>query len=113
MEIEERAKTIDALRENNRKIERILSNLKSLKADIVTLDTSLTHIFDDLISKILLVLQPVDLNKFDLEIFISRRDIFFKTKMRPLSKKRGKPMNAQISSYLQKRKKVMIETPKQ
>lgn len=65
-------------------MERILASLKALKANVVTLERTLTHSFKDLISEVLLILFPLKLNKFYLEVLPPREEIFLNTKVTPL-----------------------------
>lgn len=61
---------MEALRENNIEMEKIISTLKVPKTDVVTIEKPLTHVFEDLISDIIIVLRTIDLNKVDLEILL-------------------------------------------
>lgn len=47
---------------------KILFSIKISKIDVITLERPLSHFFEDLISEIILVLFPLELNKFKLEI---------------------------------------------
>lgn len=73
-------------------MEKILASLKAPSADIVTLERPLKHSFKDLISKILLVLFLIELNKFDLEILPPGEEIFYTSKVTPTSRKRKNPL---------------------
>lgn len=86
--MKEREKTLKAIQGNNREMKKILSSLKTPKTDVLTLERPLNHSFEDLISKIMLILLLIELNKFDLEIIPLVKDILYKFKMSPLSKKR-------------------------
>lgn len=66
---------------------RILTTLKPPKVGMATLEKPLTHSIEDLMSKMLLVLIPIELNMSDLELLSPMKGIFFKIKKKPLSKK--------------------------
>lgn len=83
-------------------MKRILTAFKASKADVVTLEKPIIHLFEDLISKMLLILFSIELNKFDLELLPSMREIFHKIKMTPLSRKRKEPSTPQPTPYLGK-----------
>lgn len=68
-------------------MEQILATLKVPKVEVLTLDKPFIHLFKDLISEILLVLIPLDLNKMNLEIILIGPNIFFIVKMKALSRK--------------------------
>ncbi|KAF3641332.1 hypothetical protein FXO37_23054 [Capsicum annuum] len=65
LEVEERKLTLEALRENNNEIKKILATLKVLKAEVLTLDRTFTHIFEDLTNEMLLILISLKINKID------------------------------------------------
>ncbi|KAF3651524.1 hypothetical protein FXO37_17966 [Capsicum annuum] len=91
LEMEERDKTIQSLKKNIREMYKTLSSLKAPKADVVILEKPLNHSFENLISKMLLVLFPLELRKFDLEIPPPLKKIFYKSKLAPMTKKMKEP----------------------
>lgn len=92
-------------------MDRILSTLKTPKADLLTLERPLNYSFEDLISKILLILLPIKLNKFDLKIITPVKDIFHQFKMDPLSKNRKDLSSSHNLSYLGKEKQILMDNP--
>lgn len=79
----ERSKTIEVIKEKNSKIERILSSLKGQKVEVITLERPIFQIFEDLISELIIVLFPLELNKFNLEFNLPGTVIFYSTKGEP------------------------------
>lgn len=96
------------MRENNKKIEKLLETLKVPKAGVLTLDRTFTHIFEDLTSEMLLILIPLEIHKMDLEILIPAPSIFFTTKMEPLSRKKKEMMRQAPNLPPTKGKEIML-----
>lgn len=88
VEIREREKTLEALRESNREIESILASLKPPHSETITLKKTLSHSFENLTREILLTLIPIDLNKFGIKINLLGIGIFYSIKLTSLSRKR-------------------------
>lgn len=105
LDLEEIKITMKALRQNNREMEKILATLKVPKAEVLTLDRTFTHSFEDLINVMLMVFIPLDLNKIDLQILIPYTNIFHTAKIKPLSKKRKKMMDTLLTPTLSRGKR--------
>lgn len=75
-------------------MEKLLASLKRPKAEMLLLGKPITQIFKDLISKLLIILLPPKLKKFDLEIKMLGPGIFYSSKVTPTSKKRKEPMTS-------------------
>lgn len=73
-------------------MDKILTSLKVSKANVVTIKKPLTYFFKDLISEILLVLFPIELNIFYLELLLPVMKIFFRARVTTLSKNKKKPL---------------------
>lgn len=89
MEMLERDKTLEALKEGNQELENILASLRVLKTVAITLGRPVHLIFKDVISEIIIILIPQNLTLFDLELVPPSPAIgsFYKIKMSLLSRK--------------------------
>lgn len=79
---------MEILRESNRGMENILSTLKVPQTKVVNLVKPIKHLFEELMSKLFIVLLPHDLNKFNLEIKLSGSRILYSFLMNSLTKKK-------------------------
>lgn len=80
------------MRESNREMEKILTSLKVPQVEVINLGKPFNHLFEDFISELFIVLLPLDLIKFDLELKLPGPRIFYSSKISPISKNRKDPI---------------------
>ncbi|KAM3246473.1 hypothetical protein P3L10_008240 [Capsicum annuum] len=85
-----RVETIASLQENNREMEKILVSLKIPRIDVITLEKTLTLKFENVVREMEIILLPLDLTKFSLEIYppSQTNTLCFTCRMCPISNSR-------------------------
>ncbi|KAF3644148.1 hypothetical protein FXO37_21585 [Capsicum annuum] len=99
-------KTLEALREGNVELERILQTLKVPRIKAITLERPVHLTFKEVTREIVILLIPKEINNLDLKIITPSHATgsYYKTKISPLSRKRKRQ-----DFVMRRGKKILID----